>query len=243
VDAITGTNAYNITVTKAGYSSDQTYPSGGVAGPNPVKPNATVVARLVTQISFSIDTLSSLNVSSVNSSCAPLPSIPFTLSGAKLIGTPSVLKYTQAFTTDSTSSKNIPNLEWDSYSISTSGNTYDVVGTIPISPLSINPNETKSIQFMAVPHSNRALLISVKNSSGTVIEDGTTVRLQKSGFDQTKTTSSVSCSTPGQVFWNGLGTGTYTLTVTKAGYHTSTSSISITSSSPGWQQKNIVLAP
>jgi hypothetical protein len=114
---------------------------------------------------------------------------------------------------------------------------------MPIGPLSLNPNESKSIQFIAVAHANRALLVSVKNPAGVAIEDGTTVRLQKSGFDQTKTTSSVECSAPGQVFWNGLSTGTYTLTITKAGYQTSTSSISITSSSPGWQQKNVVLAP
>ena len=242
MDAVPGTNAYNITATKAGYSQDQTYPSGGVAGPNPVKPDATVVAQQITQVSFSIDSLISVNISSIDSSCIASANIPFTLSGAKLIGTPSVLKYSQTFTTNSTGSKSIPNLEWDSYSIWPSGSTYDVAGTIPISPLSINPGENKSIQFIAVTHSNRALLVSIKDSSGLSI-DGVSVRLQKSGFDETKTTSSIGCGAPGQVFWNGLGTGSYTLTASKTGYQTSINSISLTSSSPGWQQKNIVLTP
>ncbi len=243
IDAIPGTKAYNITVTKSGYSQDQTYPVGGVAGSSPVKPDSTVATRQVTQITFAIDTLGSLNVSSVDNTCLVLPSIPFTLSGAKLIGTPSVLKYSQTFTTDSTGQKTIPNLEWDSYSISPSGSTYDVAGTMPVSSFPINPGENKSVQFMTVAHSNRALLVSVKTSTGAAIADGTTIRLQKSGFDQTKTTSSTGCSAPGQAFWNGLGTGNYTLTVSKTGYQTSTSSISLSSSSPGWQQKSITLTP
>jgi prepilin-type N-terminal cleavage/methylation domain-containing protein len=241
VDAIVGTNAYNITVTKPNYSQDQTYPIGGVAGPTPVKPDATVVTRQVTQLSFAIDTLSSLNISSVDNSCVALPNIPFTLSGAKLIGTPSVLKYTQTFTTNGDGNQNVSNLEWDSYSISPSGSNYDVAGTIPITPLSLNPSESKSIEFIAVAHSNRALLVSVKTSTGVAI-DGATVRLKKSGFDQTKTTTSVGCSGPGQVFWNGLGTGNYTLTVSKTGYQTSTSTVTV-SSSPTWQQKNVPLTP
>ncbi|MFA5095581.1 MAG: carboxypeptidase regulatory-like domain-containing protein [Candidatus Paceibacterota bacterium] len=242
IDAVPGTNAYNITATKVGYSQDQTYPSDGVAGPNPVKLDATVVMQQVTQVSFSIDLLSSLDVSSIDNSCVALPSIPFTLSGAKLIGTPSVLKYSQTFTTNDTGLKNITDLEWDLYSISPSESAYDIAGTIPISPLSIDPNENKSIQFIAVEHLNRALLVSVRDSSGTAI-DGASVHLQKSDFDQTKITSTDLCETPGQVFWNGLETGNYTLTVTKTGYQASINSIDITSSSPGWQQKNIVLVP
>jgi len=37
VDAPPGTSAYNITATKTGYSQDQTYPIGGVAGASPLK--------------------------------------------------------------------------------------------------------------------------------------------------------------------------------------------------------------
>src|SRR3989344_7217457 len=43
VDAPPGINAYNITATKSGFSQDQTYPLGGIAGTDPIKPNPTVV--------------------------------------------------------------------------------------------------------------------------------------------------------------------------------------------------------
>src|SRR3989344_2389895 len=43
VDAPPGINAYNIVATKSGFTKDETYPPGGTAGPDPIKPNPTVV--------------------------------------------------------------------------------------------------------------------------------------------------------------------------------------------------------
>ena len=240
VDAPPGTNAYNIIATKSGFSQDQTYPIGGVAGANPLKPDATVVLQQVTQVSLSIDRISSLNVSTVDSSCLALPNIGFSLTGTKLIGAPAVLKYpTQNFTTDTTGSYTITNLEWDAYGALLTSALYDLAGTTPFPTFLINPNENRNLQMVAVPHVNRALLVSVKDSLDVAI-DGATVRLEKSGFDETKTTNSLPCPTPGQVFWNGLASGTYTLTVSKAGYQTSVSSVDM---SPSWQNQNITLVP
>lgn len=241
IDAPPGTNAYNITATKTSYSQDQTYPGGGAAGANPVKRDSTVVAQQVTQITFAIDKLSSLITTTVNASCAALPSIGFSLTGTKIIGTPSVLKYpAHNFTTDSFGSFTNQNLEWDTYSALLTSASYDLAGTTPLPSFAINPNENKTLQLIAVPHVTRAILISVKDSTGIAI-DGATVRLQKSGFDQTKTTNSDSCATPGQVFWNGLVSGTYTLTVSKAGYATYTNNT--LSISAAWQNQNITLTP
>lgn len=241
VDAPTGTNAYNITATKSGYSTDQTYPTGGAAGSNPVKPNSTVVTQQVTQITFAIDRLSSLTVNTVNASCETLPSIGFSLTGTKLIGTPSIFKYpAHNFTTDSNGNYTISNLEWDTYSALLTSSSYDLAGTTPLPSFALNPNETKNLQLIAIPHVNRALLVSVKTSQNIAI-DGATVRLKKTGFDQTKTTNSIpACPTPGQVFWNGLGSGAYTLTVSKTGYQNSVTSIDMSSS---WQNRIITLTP
>jgi prepilin-type N-terminal cleavage/methylation domain-containing protein len=240
VDAPPGTNAYNITATKTGYTQDQTYPLGGAAGANPSKPDITVNQQQIAQTSFTIDKTSSLAITTVNSSCLALPSTGFSLTGTKLIGT-GVLKYpTQNFTTDLSGNYNIPAIEWDTYSGLITSASLDLAGTNPVQNFVINPNESKNLTLIAVPHVTRALLISVKTSSGTAI-DGATVQLQKSGFDQTKTTNSGACVTPGQVFWNGLGSGTYTVTVTKTGYQTKiTSNYSV---SAAWQSLNITLTP
>ena len=241
IDAPPGVNAYNITASKTGYTQDQTYPPGGAAGPTPVKPDATVVKQQVTQTSFTIDKVSSLSIATVNASCVALPSIGFSLTGTKLIGTPAVLKYpTQSFTTNSSGNYSIPTIEWDTYSALLTSASYDLAGTTPLPSFAINPNQAQNLLLVAVPHVNRALLVSVQTSAGVTI-DGATVRLQKSGFDQTETTNSGSCATPGQVFWNGLASGTYTITVTKTGYQTNiTSNYSVSSN---WQSKVITLSP
>jgi hypothetical protein len=238
-DAPTGTNAYNITVTKSGYSQDQTYPIGGAAGANPTKPDATVIVQQITQTSFAIDKLSTLNVGTVDSSCVTFPNIGFSLTGTKLIGT-GVLKYpAHNFTTDSTGKYTVSNLEWDTYSALLTSASYDLAGTTLLPSFAINPNETKTLQLIAVPHVNSALLVSVKDSSNMSI-DGATVRLQKSGFDQTKTTNSGSCPTPGEVFWNGLSSSVYTLTVSKVGYQTSITSPNVSAS---WTNQTVILSP
>lgn len=240
IDAPTGINAYNITATKAGYTQDQTYPLGGAAGPNPVKPDANVAQQQVTQVSFAIDRLSSLSVQTVDTSCESLPATGFSLTGTKEIGT-DVLKYpTQNFTTDGTGNYFIPTIEWDMYSALLTGAAYDMAGADPMPSFAINPNEAVNLKLLAVPHASRALLVFVKNSSNTAI-DGATVHLEKSGFDQIKTTNSGTCATPGQVFWNGLSSGTYTLTVSKAGYETYVNNaLSIVSP---WQNQTVILNP
>jgi prepilin-type N-terminal cleavage/methylation domain-containing protein len=241
VDAPPGATAYNITTTKTGYSQDQTFPAGGAAGANPLKPDSTVVAQQVTQITFAIDKLGALTTTTVDASCAALPSIGFSLTGTKLIGTPAVLKYpAHSFTTDASGNSVVPNLEWDTYSALLTSASYDLAGTTPLPSFTIDPNESKTLQLVAVPHVNGAILVSVKDSLNAPI-DGATIRLQKSGFDQTKTTNSGSCATPGQVFWNGLASGTYTLTVTKAGYTTYTNNALNISTT--WQNQTIILSP
>lgn len=241
VDAPPGTNAYNITATKSGFSQDQTYPIGGAAGANPVKPDSTVVLQQVTQIGFSIDRTSSLNVFTVDASCVALPNIGFSFTGTKIIGAPAVLKYpTQNFTANASGLYALSNLEWDTYGALLTSALYDLAGTTPFPSFAINPNENRTLQMVAVPHVAKALLVSVQDSANTVI-DGATVRLQKSGFDETKTTNSDPCATPGQVFWNGLASDTYTLSVSKTGYQTYINSV--LSLSPSWQNQTVTLSP
>lgn len=240
VDAVPGTNAYNVTATKTGYSQDRTYIPGGAAGASPIKPDSTVVIQQVTQMSLAIDRVSTINVSSVDAACAVLPNVVFSLVGMKLIGTPAILKYpSQSFTTNAAGTYSLPNMEWDTYSALLTSASFDLAGTTLLPTFNLNPNETKSLKLVVVPHVNRALLVTVKDSLNNVV-DGATVRLQKSGFDQTKSTNTGTCSTPGQVFWNGLSSGTYTLTISKAGFQNSVSSVDIT---PNWQNKTVTLNP
>lgn len=58
--APSSTAAYQITITKSGYSTDRTYGTGEIT--NPEKPHTTVIEGKLTEISFSIDQLSSFSI-------------------------------------------------------------------------------------------------------------------------------------------------------------------------------------
>jgi hypothetical protein len=62
--APSSTAAYQITVTKSGYSTDRTYGKDEVA--NPEKPHATVLEGKLTEISFSIDELSNFSIQTLS---------------------------------------------------------------------------------------------------------------------------------------------------------------------------------
>ena len=239
IDAPPGINAYNITASKSGYTTDQTYPLGGNAGNDPVNPDATVSIGQVTQKSLSIDKLSSISIKTIDTSCNPLPNIPFSLMGTKTIGT-DILKYgTHNFTSDSLGQNYISNLEWDTYStILTNQSSYDLVGVNPNPSFILNPNENKIIQMITAPHNGNAILLSIKDAAGNPI-DGATVEITKTGFNETKTTNSGSCPTPGQIFWNGLSSGTYNISIIKDGYQT----YADTFNSNIWKELDVTLTP
>ncbi|MEK7568306.1 MAG: prepilin-type N-terminal cleavage/methylation domain-containing protein, partial [Patescibacteria group bacterium] len=135
VDIPTSTSAYEISVSKFGYSSDRTYQSGAPENPNPTKPHATVASQQVTSISFAIDKVSVVNFKTTDSMCAAAPNIDFLQQGVKLIGTaPDILKYAVSSTTGASGVKTIGNLEWDTYGFSNLDGAYDLSGYLPAMP-------------------------------------------------------------------------------------------------------------
>lgn len=165
VDAPPGVEAYAITVTKAGYSTDRTYPPRAPSNPNPTKPHATVVRQAVTQVSFAIDRLSTLAVTSSRDTCVSVDSVTFILRGSKLIGTnPDVRKYEQTLTTDSDGRKTIADLEWDEYAVELASVSYDLVGAIPLLPLAVAPGSARDLRLVVAPKEPRTLLVTVKDA-------------------------------------------------------------------------------
>ncbi len=203
VDVPPSEQSYEISITRTGYSSDKTYSLGLLENPNPTKPHATVASRQATQISFSIDKTSSLNVLSATSNCTTTPNVGFELRGSKLLGTdPYVYKNNLYGTTDSGGSYVLSQLEWDTYYVSvpiTSTSTHFLAGTLPSMPLSILPDSSQNLLLVTKPKSGRGLLVSVKDVSTGLPITGASVSL--SGFG-TKVTGRGSQA---QVDWSGGG--------------------------------------
>lgn len=189
VDAPPGVEAYEITVSKSGYSEDRTYSTGATENPNPLKPHSTVALQQLTQISFVVDRTSSLNVSSMTQTCAPVGNIDFSLEGSKLIGAdPNILKYDADHITNGFGQETISNLEWDIYNFSFTNTAYDLAGTIPLTPLILNPNTNQDIKFIVETKNPRAFLVTVKDTGTQLPLSEATVQLQRDGYDETLTT-------------------------------------------------------
>jgi len=189
IDAPPGVEAYNITVSKQGYSQEKTYPTGGAGNLNPTKPNATVAVQQVTQISFAIDKTSVINVSTITETCSPVGNVSFSLTGSKLIGLdPNILKYSQYFITNDSGDTNINNLEWDTYNFILNDSGDYLIGAIPLIPLNLSPNVSQNLKLIVAPINPDALLVTVKDASAQLPLSGADVLLQKTGYSGALTT-------------------------------------------------------
>lgn len=200
VDIPTSSSRYQITVGKTGYSTSMTYLAGAASNTNPIQPHATVASQQITAISFAIDKVSTLTMKTQDYLCAAVPSVTMTQSGAKLIGSgPNVLKYSTNFTTNSTGDKVVHPLEWDTYRFTNPSSTYDIAGTIPIAPITVNPNTSSSLVFVLDAKSSTSLLVTVKNSSGSAVL-GANVNITKGTTSITKVTGERSWT---ETNWSG----------------------------------------
>lgn len=179
VDAPPGTGAYEISISKSGYSSDQTYEIGESSNPVPDKPHANVLEGQVTQVSFSIDELSDLNIQSKDMTCNPVGSLDFHMYGSKTIGL-NVLKYDVNKTTSAGSGLlSLLGLDWDTYEIDVTDSAYDLVGSNPVVPFTLSPGTSQDIDLIVAPKNPNSVLVKVIDGATGLPLSGATVTLEK----------------------------------------------------------------
>lgn len=198
VDVPPGTMAYEISVGKSGYSSAKTYALGDPENPVPDVPHANVAAGAVTQISFAIDRLASLEVSTLKTNCDPV-SQTFYLVGDKQIGL-DTQKYDAAHTTGSNGRLSSPlQLEWDGYRVSLSSGSRYLSGANPPLPLSLLPGAAAALSLVTSIANPNALLVSVVDAAGLPVA-GAGVQVSVAGVSQSKQTGMGSLA---QTDWSG----------------------------------------
>lgn len=187
VDLGAGIGAYNITVSKTGYTTDQTLEPTELI-PNPVKEPASVEAQNVTEISFSIDQTSQMDISATNAYCSPVGNVSAHVLGTKLWGTePDTFKVDDDFTTSAGGEYNLTDFEWDSYGLSINSG-YDLIGSIPILPIDLTPGVTQPVQLLLGANTSNSLLVNVTDSITNQPISNASVRVYGGSYDQTKTT-------------------------------------------------------
>ena len=199
VDAPPGFESYAITVSKDGYSSEQTYALGDPENPVPDKLHANVAAGQVTEISFAIDELSRLNVNTRTVTCEPVPSVDFNLAGTKLIGVDK-FKYDADFQTDSSGWVRLNDVEWDTYTYTVLDTGLDLVGANPNVPFDVAPGSTQSIDLMFANADPNAVLVTVIDGSNEQLLSGAEVTLSQGAATYTMITGSGHLS---QTDWSG----------------------------------------
>lgn len=242
--ALPCTECYQITATKDGYSTDRTYSVAEVT--NPIKPHASVLETDVTQITFSIDKVSTLNVTSVSGrdeGFIPQANVSFRLRGSKIIGTDAfsqfVYKYDNVHSTDAGGNILLDELEWDNYFVFMPEVTsYDISGNSPLLPLNILPAESLDYTLAVESHTNHSLLNSVKDSSQNLIENAY-VNLTSGAYDEATTSGKLDDPDFGQVFFSNLDNKTYDYTATASGYTDKSGTVGV----DGYSENNIILIP
>jgi prepilin-type N-terminal cleavage/methylation domain-containing protein len=242
VDAPPSTQSYNITVSKDGYSTEQTLPVGMPENPSPIKPHSTVLVQQLTEISFMIDKVSTLNIQSVNHLCEAVPHIPFSLQGQKLIGSePDILKYENDLETNEAGLLNISDLEWDTYTLSFTAENFQLLNITPTTTLDISPDMTQEVKIIAIPKSTKDLFLTVTDSVTSLPIAGASVELTAVDFSDIKITSEVTdCSSGGITLFSDLTENNYNIKITKDGY---AEYIDTVETANPWQEITINLNP
>ena len=165
-------NGFRIVATEPGYSTDQTYPITG-SNRNPVHPDATIATGTVTQMTLSIDRLSTLNIRTLDQTCHAINGVNINVAGAKLIGqSPNVVKFNNNYSSIA-GAINLNNIEWDIYTPTLlTGQGYLVLGTSPIQAISVLPGTTQTFTIILGAASANSLGVIVKDAStGTALEN------------------------------------------------------------------------
>ena len=189
IDIPPAVEAFKITATKSGYSTDNTI-SASESNPNPLKPPATVAAQTVTNISFSIDKISSFNLKTQNILCSAISSVSIDTNGSKTIGAnPDIYKYDQTVSTNGDGQKTLSNMEWDTYSFALpSASSYDIAGSIPTLPVALAPDAQQDLIFILKAHTSNSLLATIKDSATKLPLSGAKIIITKNTFTDDLTT-------------------------------------------------------
>jgi prepilin-type N-terminal cleavage/methylation domain-containing protein len=214
--------AYQITLSKSGYSADRTYGEGEVE--DPVKLHSSVAEGKLTEISFAIDKLSIFNVSVVSEETSlPIGNVPFHLQGLKKIGKKvPTYKYSEDHSVDVAGQLTILDLEWDSYefSVDKSATGFDLIS--PGEPIDLLPNTATPITLIL--NAENTLLMTVKDSGDSEPIFGAGVRIFNLGLGYDEI---VPTNEQGQAFFIPLEEDDYSLEIQADTYQNYSSTVTI----------------
>ena len=242
-------NNYHVAATKGGFSTDYTVPAS-LAIPDPDNPDVSILEGEMTQVTLYIDQTSTLSISTKHAiDNEPATDVPLQITGIRkklgddASGNP-IYKYDQMHPTNNEGFVTLTSLEWDVYRIVLTGpaaTLYSVAGfdhsspnPDPVTALTIDPDTNTDLNIYLDSYTPYNALFTVRSESREIITDAD-IHLVKNGggYDENRVTTNF-----GQAFFRDLTAGTYTYTITKAGFVTATDTLEII----GQEQPEITLS-
>jgi len=183
----TETNSYEISVSKDGYESVQTYPPFPDSAFNPIDAHIAVSQGSITSKVFVIDLLSHQNLHFKDTFGNNLPDMAFSLAGGRVIGTTieaapaPVYAYNEpALICGNDGEWESPEIGMGPYFFSITNASYELITTSLSSPWSIAPNSTTTIDITMGSKTENILVVAVKETGGETPIVGATVRITDS---------------------------------------------------------------
>lgn len=161
-------NKYHVTATKAGYSTDSTYPRTA-QNPNALKPDLNIFVQQVTTETFSIDKISTMIILARDQNEAPVADFPILVTSDKLIyNNPDTPKFLQTHNTNADGQIVLQNMEWDSYALALGNNQYALCSTAPQQKVSVAPDSTVTVTVHVNSDRNSPAITTLTPVSGSV---------------------------------------------------------------------------
>lgn len=183
----TETNSYEITVSKEGYETIQTYPPFPDSAFNPMDGHIAVSQGSITSKVFVIDLLSHQNIQFKDIHGASLPDMTFSLAGGRVIGTtveaaplPVYFYNESALTSDNSGLWSSPAIGMGPYFFEIANANYELITTSLSPPWSIAPNSTVPVDITMGSKTENILIVTVKETGGETPVVGATVRITDS---------------------------------------------------------------
>ena len=156
----------------------------------------------------------------------PIPETTFDLRGEKSVGKDGtdnpIYKYSTTTQTDSNGELILSQMEWDNYyfsNFSAQGQDLDLILSYPSPmPIYLPPDSTTTVKLGL--KAENSLTVNVLDASTTEPISFASVRVYKTGYDQTKLTNE-----EGKTFFIPLETGLYSIEIQMTGYASSTDSV------------------
>lgn len=189
--------AYKLTVSRDDYETVETVDPDSVEY-NPTDSHASVVSGSVNTKTIVLNKTSDIEIKSMDYLGVVLPNVSFHLKGGRILGTDTsvppanVYNIDHDYSTELGGEKKLEEASPGQYVLSeidpVSG--YTLISSEPVSPITVLPNETKTIEIKFAKNDEDSLVIYVQKDSDSTPVEGATVHLTNgSGYDATVTTA------------------------------------------------------